>query len=785
MYNYTFKLYKYFVFLLCLLGTSMAANAQTGTIIGTVTTSDGKPAPFVNVIVKELDKGTIASEDGAFQLNNIREGNYIVFTKFLGLQTQEKAVHVLSGQTVTLSFILTESGKQLQEVMVTGYQTLNEQPTSIGKIAIKPMDLPQSVVTINAEVIERSQSLRLSDVLQNVNGVYQMGNSGGYQEELAGRGFNFGSSNTFKNGYRFNNGIMPEISALERVEVLKGSNAILFGNVAAGGVINLVTKKPRFENGGEVALRVGSYNFYKPSVDLYGSVNNSDKVAYRINTSYENAGSFRDEVQSERFYINPSLLFKPNEKFEVLLEGDYLKDERVPDYGIGAIDYQIPDVPRSRFIGVPWSNYTAEQKTASATITYKLHPNWQLRGVASAQDYSSDLFASARPNTGGNMVQPNGDWNVNINRSKVNENYYLAQLDLTGKFTTGKIAHNLLFGADADKYDTENTAFNSLLNYSTVNIFDPNKYEARRDIPDLSVKEVTENPIDRFGMYVQDLISLTEKVKLLAGVRYTYQQTDENENKQTDDAFTPRFGVVYQPAKTTSVFVSYANSFNLNSGIDVNGNNLAPSFVDQYEAGIKNDLFKGLLSANLTVYRIVNSNMAQAVLPAPIDRPTAKELAGEVTSRGVELDLQTRSFRGFSFIGGYSYNDTRYTKSNTYEENSRLRYNPSHTANASLFYTLSSSSAWNGLNLGLSSFYIGDRIAGRNPRLTTPDDTWRTMPVPDFFQFDAHAGYTLNRLTLRLKVSNLLNKRSYYVHDDNSINPIAPRMFSTTIAYKL
>ncbi len=115
-----------------------------------------------------------------------------------------------------------------------GYKSANQVPVSVGKVAIKPLDLSQSVAVVDRDVLDRQQPLRLSDVLMNTNGVYVMGSTGGYQEEIAARGFAFNSSNTFKNGVRYNNGVMPEISSLERVEVLKGSAAILFGNVAAG-----------------------------------------------------------------------------------------------------------------------------------------------------------------------------------------------------------------------------------------------------------------------------------------------------------------------------------------------------------------------------------------------------------------------------------------------------------------------------------------------------------------------------------------------------------------------
>jgi iron complex outermembrane receptor protein len=331
-------------------------------------------------------------------------------------------------------------------------------------------------------------------------------------------------------------------------------------------------------------------------------------------------------------------------------------------------------------------------------------------------------------------------------------------------------------------------------------VFNAAEYEQRSDIPRATITALAKNLIGRDGVYVQDLIGITDNLKLLAGLRYSYLESRNesySRNNGTDSllavtlrynqAFTPRFGIVYQPLKTTSLFASYANSFNLNTGIDNTGKPLAPSFINQYELGVKNDLFKGVLSANVVLYQIINSNLSQTIPQESPDfnaqYPNAQELAGEVTSKGLEVDLMTKSFRGFSFIGGYSYNQTTYTKSNTYEVGSRLRYNPNHTANASVYYAFQDN-LLKGFNLGFTGFYVGDMLAGRNTRLTVANDAYRLIPLPSFFHLDVSAGYTFRNASLRGRLTNVLNELGYYAHDDNSINPIAPRQFALTLSYK-
>src|SRR5205085_10609162 len=146
---------------------------------------------------------------------------------------------------------------------------------------------------------------------------------------------------------------MPEMSSLEKVEVLKGSAAILYGNVAPGGIINMVTKQPKFNFGGEVSMRAGSYDLYKPSFDVYGPM--TQGIAYRINGTFESANSFRNVVHSDRYYINPSMLFKLGKRTELLVQADYLKHSFTPDFGIGSINNTaIANLPRSTFLATAW-----------------------------------------------------------------------------------------------------------------------------------------------------------------------------------------------------------------------------------------------------------------------------------------------------------------------------------------------------------------------------------------------------------------------------------------------
>jgi iron complex outermembrane receptor protein len=278
--------------------------------------------------------------------------------------------------------------------------------------------------------------------------------------------------------------------------------------------------------------------------------------------------------------------------------------------------------------------------------------------------------------------------------------------------------------------------------------------------------------------------------------RYLVKDSVGQGAKSNMNAFSPKLGLVYKPSKSTSVFASYSNSFAVNSGTDVYKNALPASLIDQYEIGVKNEMFNGKLSANLTLYRIVNNNLAQmaefgANGTTPNTNTAIKEMVGQTTSDGLEVDMNSRPTAGLTILAGYSYNNMRYTKTKSgrgyYVEGERLVNTPAHTANTSLFYTLQKG-ALKGLRFGAGGFYVGERFGGWNntqPKAGEPPLKTRLIPVKGFTTVDLSAGYTFKKLSLIAKVSNLFNVYNYYVHENYSVNPIAPRQFISTVSVKL
>ena len=787
---------------------NLTAFAQTnGSIRGTIKTSDGSAASYVNVGLKEIKKGTTTNEDGSFTLKGIAPGNYTLRISFVGLQPQEKSVTVQAGQTTSTDFALVESANQLTEVEVTG-QT---KGVNIGKAGLAPLDLPQMTGVVSSVVIENQQISRLGEALRNVSGVSLTQQRQGTSETFSARGYSVGigggSGSIFKNGILTNTSSFPEASTLESVEVLKGASSLLYGNVSGGLIINMVTKKPRYNWGGEVSMRAGSYGLVKPIIDVYGPL--TKNLAFRVVGTYEKSNSFRDVVKTDRLYVNPSLLYKFGSKTTLLLEGDYLKANLTPDFGIGALVVntvsEIPDLPRSRFINTVWAYNNTKQGSANATLTHQFNDRWKVNVIAGGQQTDISSFGVGVPNN----VAANGVWNRSLSRGLTTERNNTLQANLTGRFNTGSISHQLLLGADRVGVTNVSNSFTitsggkAVTTYDQINILNSSDM-GRTDIPDATALARTTSPSVRAGVYVQDLISLSDKFKVLAGVRWSSQKSVQttirdlatgNETRgatvdKTDKAFSPKFALIYQPVQTTSFFASYANNFVINTGIDIYGQNLSPSIVNQYEAGVKNELLGGRLTANVGIYRITNSNLAQMALTAADGTPNAntnvRELTGQTTSDGLEVDLTGTLSRNAYFIVGYGYNYMRYTKTSdargSFVEGERLTINPAHTGNATIFYTFTQPML-RGLKLGASAFYTGARYGGYN-NTKGQTQTDRRVPLPAFTTLDLTAGYGWKKISLLAKLSNVTNELAYLIHDNYSINPIPPRQYTATLSYR-
>ncbi|WP_449401399.1 TonB-dependent siderophore receptor [Chryseobacterium wanjuense] len=275
----------------------------------------------------------------------------------------------------------------------------------------------------------------------------------------------------------------------------------------------------------------------------------------------------------------------------------------------------------------------------------------------------------------------NPSWTRPVGRTYNEQNYTSLQINLNGEFKTGNIVHKLLVGADGDYGQADSYTFKlSSTTLGTLLLNDPSTWSNEGAMPTADKTYRRRIPTRRLGIYTQDLVELTKSLKLLAGVRFSYLTNGESSDKiflpnnpvaatsaKTEDhAFSPKVGIVYNPNDNLSVFATYTNSFVPNTGTTVYFESLKPSTVDQYEIGIKKNVFNNAVAINLTAYQIINNNTYNTARfkadGTQNSDSSLKEFAGKVRSRGVELDITGNPLTNLSLIGGVSYNNSVYTE---------------------------------------------------------------------------------------------------------------------------
>jgi iron complex outermembrane recepter protein len=485
------------------------------------------------------------------------------------------------------------------ELVVTGEQDSYraEEATSATRTNTPIRDIPQSIQVIPREVLEDQGIIRVRDALENTSGSSNAGYYQGFSESISLRGF---GANLFQDGIRSyqNFGGFIETADIERIEVLKGPASVLFGDAPPGGLVNLVSKQPLAQPFYSFEGTVGSYSTYRGAVDLSGPLNDSKSVLYRLNAFYENAGSFRDFVNSERLFIAPKFQFALSPQTTLTVNGNWLEETRTADDGTVAIGNRPANLPRERFLGEPFQNVEINVTNFSYLLDHKFNDQWSIRNSFRAQFVNLARYYPLRDS----LDEETGELSRLSYFSERRDNAYSVQTNVVGNFSTGSIKHKLLFGFDYTK-NTENGTFGDFEPYPSLNIFNP--VYARLEYPKQPILNFfRDDSLDKYGFYIQDQIELTPQLKLLAGGRFDIFEQSRSERNlgeekqvftQSDSNFSPRLGIVYQPSQSISLYASYATSFEPSfGGRNGNGQPFRPETGRQFELGVKADIARNL-----------------------------------------------------------------------------------------------------------------------------------------------------------------------------------------------
>ncbi|MDM9379093.1 TonB-dependent siderophore receptor [Chlorogloeopsis sp. ULAP01] len=653
------------------------------------------------------------------------------------------------------------------ELVVTGEQDSYRVPdTSVGTRIDTPLrDIPQSIQVVPQQVLRDRQARSITDGLENVSGITPISpGSAGSRDNFSIRGFeNYGNSLV--------NGIPDDILSdsgfvnVERLEVLKGPASVLYGEGALAGTINFVTKQPLRDPFYEISATIGSFNDYQGTIDLTGPLNDSKTALYRFIAGYRSAETFVDFNEFTKLSIAPSLSLSLGQNTDLVLEGDVNRMERNNQQpnGLPAVGTVLPnpngEVRRSFNSVGPVEDKVTVVGRVGYRFEHRFNENLRLRNAFRYRFYDSDERGVTIIPT--SLAADNRTLNRRaIIGSQFYDNYYL-DTNLLGEFSTGSIGHQLLFGFSLSRNTSDLSFENNIFSVAPVDIFDPvyDNTVVPTGIPNFSSFTTR----DTLGIYLQDQITLAENLKLLLGGRVDFfeERTTNRlvgeETSQSDTAFSPRVGIVYQPIQPISLYASFARSFTPTIGISATGEAFQPERGTQYEIGIKADITDRLF-ANLAFYDLTRSN----VTTTDPDNPNFSVQTGEQNSQGIELDINGEILPGWNIIGGYAYNDARVTKDNTIPEGNRLFSAPEHSFNLWTTYRIQKGDL-QGLGFGLGFYYVGERAA----------DLANTLELPSYFRTDAAIFYEREQFRAALNFRNLFDVE-YYTSRFGSGTLVAP-----------
>ncbi|MEO0842892.1 MAG: TonB-dependent siderophore receptor, partial [Cyanobacteria bacterium J06643_5] len=574
------------------------------------------------------------------------------------------------------------SKDEVIELVVTGERDSYTVPnaTTGTRTDIPLRDVPQSIQVIPKKIIEDQQVTNLTDALRNVSGVQQnSGDPRGQRFQVRG----FDNSSLLRDGFSgtfagSGNSGFPELANIERVEVLKGPASVLFGAGEPGGVINLVGKQPLSKPFYELGFKLGNRSFIEPSIDISGPLTEDGRVLYRLNALYRNEDYYRNfNTDVERLFVAPVISWKVSDNTDITFNLEYSDEERPADFGLVAIGDQVADIPYDRALGEPDDITKTEYLKTGYKLEHRFSDKWKLRNAFNFIKYDTAFNAASTfgvDEASGNLFRSF------IFLDQPSSTYEL-QTNVVGEFATGKVKHKLLAGVDLSRREQlNNLGRGNLAAPTPFNIFNPVYGAVPRPNPDNDpIFFDGDFEVDRLGVYLQDQVTLLPNLKLMAGIRYdTVEQKSTNrpsffnpnssETTQNDDAFSPRFGVVYQPSEEVSIYGSYSQSFVPNSGTTVSGDVLEPTRGKQLELGVRSELLKGRLTTNLAFFNIVKDNVAVS----DPNNLTFSIPAGEQRSRGVELDVIGKVTPDWNIIANYAYLDAETTEDTSDLKGNRL-----------------------------------------------------------------------------------------------------------------
>ena len=783
-----------YIILITLLFSPVFAQAQT-TISGKVTDQDGAPLESASVFLQDTDFGTVSDEKGQYIIDNVADGDYTFVVTFLGYSEYRKKVSA-SGSDITINAKLVLSYEQYQVVEIIGRRFTDYKPdvTFAGtKTGLDIKDVPQSISILNKEIIADQGLFRLEEITENIAGVTRVRDADGFMS----RGFRL--SHDYINGNRALIATDFASSTIathyERIEVIKGPAAALFGHSSPGGVVNAVTKKPLKEDRATASLSTGGFNAKRATADLTGPINDDKSLLYRLNFAWEDAGTFRDFQNYNVILFVPSLSYFPTENtsFNFDIVGTFNNDRAGVDRGMPVLQGDIYALPIS-FNTAERYDYRLNSNTlVTLSGSHRFSDQYSVNVSYTRSDFDQNFLETRSANQfttdGTELIR-----SILDRITKGNSNFITAYL--VGRFKTGNVSHEAVVGYDYFEISQDSRTRSAQGEANGVPNLKFNNRVVYDNLSDLlinfsEVQTTFATQSSYHGFYIQDLIGVGS-FKFLLGLRY--EDLDQSPFfgdavKLKDDidntVLLPRLGITYHINDNVNVFGSYTESFDEQSippgtnSVDT-GKVYDPLSSNQIEFGAKSSFFDDKLLAQVSLYFI---NRSGRLIEDPASGGGFIRLlqVGDETSRGIELDITGRISSNFTLTANYAYNHVDILDDDLAITSLELENNnPKHTTGFWGKYSFSHG-LLNNFAIGIGGRYVSEsQIVD-----TTPQRLEDKIFFERYFTARAALYYKIDHFNLSFNLNNVFDER-YFVGGLNAgrIFPGEPRNYLVTLGYK-
>ncbi|WKS85271.1 TonB-dependent siderophore receptor [Aeromonas caviae] len=667
---------------------------------------------------------------------------------------------------VALLAVCTSPRAEDETLTVVGKRSQHEEVATATRTNTPAKLVPQAIDSVKASELTAFGQPTLSEALTGIPGVNASGDTRFDGVNIRG----FSASNDFYlDGFRDDMQYTRDLGNTERVEVLKGPAAVLYGRGSTGGIVNRVSKKPQKGLESSVSAQVGSFDSRRLAADLNGEA--GEQVQVRLNLAQEDKESFRNGVTSKRTLLAPSVNWEINDKLNWLLQYERNEHDRTPDRGIPGVNGRPADVPKEYVYSDTRRDFIDDvAQSTRSRLSWDINDQWQLRQQLGYTSLDSQFDNTYVTSVKGDKVT-RARWQQDLKASSLTSN-----TEVEGQLQTGPVEHRLLVGFEQNWQERTPKLYQNATAIPAGNLYDPGSLPTYDGAMKLSSD--ANHKVRGYGLYVQDQLSLGDW-HLLAGLRrddftVTSRRNDLNKEETVSvTSLSPRLGLVWNPIEEHAFYASYSKTFTPVGGELIGitpgdkNNNLDPQHTRLYEGGVKSDWLDGRLATTLSLYRLEMYNKRSK---DPLD-PTKVILTGLQRTEGIELSARAQLTDELYLRGGIAIQDAEQVKADADLQGKR----PMNVSrqNGELFAGYQSGKqGWFG-ETGVTA--VGDRFA----------DNANTATLPGYARFDARAGYRWQQWETQLSVENLTD-HDYFVSATSAsqIMPGTPRQLHLSAAYR-